>query len=660
MVDRRTTVRAAIALALLGPLLVGVAGPGAAPATAAVTPVTNPQITEKCGVDLTLVLDASGSVQQSNAVNQVRDAAEAFLDALSNTGSSARVTQFATVTEQLAPSTVVDDESLGPDGTLRGAIGGYYNPRPPRPAGVNFIDTRNQVNNSATNNQYTNWDGSLNQAADTTPDLVVYVTDGDPTAYDLDRASDPGDVGPPPDIRYGTSSSDTQTVDRAVEEANRVKTNGSRMLAVGVGNALSNSSSQQRLRQISGPQVVRDADLNDIESLNEVDVALVTDFDDLAAFLRSVVLAAVLAVADHPEAGADPGQCRVRARAGMGHDRHPAGADRQRVHLDPPRGWRRRLGDGGHRQQRVRPVPVGTDTTGGRLGRRGLGGTADPTTSRGDRGRTTTGSCAFKDEAGEVRTVTGELDLSDPDNPSFDLDPIGQEIGTCKVYNSYDYQPAIALSKVNTPTSLRGDLDPPATVTSDFEVTNPGNTPLANVAVTDDVCGAADPVPATGDNAGDTDSDGLLDVGETWQFTCTREVSTPDSTNPAGLNIVNTATASGSPPPVARSPTTATDDVDAFNPAITLTKLVNGEDVGDDRQRRRCVVHLPGGQHRQHASGQRGPRRRHPALRGTHQGSGRRPATVTTPSAWARRGPTAAPPSRPRTCTTSPASPRPR
>ena len=138
-------------MALIGPLLVGVAGPGAAPAMAAVTPVANPEITEKCGVDLTLVLDASGSVQQSNAVNQVRDAAEAFLDALSNTGSTARVTQFATVAEQLAPSTVVDDASLGPNGILRGAIGGYYNPRPPRPQGVNFIDTRNQVNNSATN-----------------------------------------------------------------------------------------------------------------------------------------------------------------------------------------------------------------------------------------------------------------------------------------------------------------------------------------------------------------------------------------------------------------------------------------------------------------------------------------------------------------------------
>ena len=114
------------------------------------TPVANPEITEKCGVDLTLARVVLVRCSSPN------DAAEAFLDALSNTGSSARVTQFATVTQQVAPSTVVDDESLGPEPSA-GAIGGYYNPRPPRPTGVNFIDTHNQVNNNVSNNQYTNW-----------------------------------------------------------------------------------------------------------------------------------------------------------------------------------------------------------------------------------------------------------------------------------------------------------------------------------------------------------------------------------------------------------------------------------------------------------------------------------------------------------------------
>ena len=77
--------------------LAALGGVGASPAHAAVTPVANPPIVERCGVDITLVLDASGSIQSSNAVNDVRDAADAFLDALSNTGSTARVTQFATL-----------------------------------------------------------------------------------------------------------------------------------------------------------------------------------------------------------------------------------------------------------------------------------------------------------------------------------------------------------------------------------------------------------------------------------------------------------------------------------------------------------------------------------------------------------------------------------
>ena len=68
-------------------------------------------------------------------------------------------------------------------------------------------------------------------------------------------------------------------------------------------------------------------------------------------------------------------------------------------------------------------------------------------------------------------------------------------------------------------------------------------------------------------------------MGETWQFTCTRGVSTPDSANPAGQRILNTAIASGSPPEGDPVTATATDDVDAFNPAITLTKLVNGADA---------------------------------------------------------------------------------
>ena len=105
-------------------------------------------------------------------------------------------------------------------------------------------------------------------------------------------------------------------LDRAVEEANVLKAAGTRMLAVGVGAAVTQPDSVARLIQIAGPQVVRD--VSAVTSLNQVDVAVVPDFDDLAALLRKVVTAAVLAVADHPQARPERGEHGVRARRRAG------------------------------------------------------------------------------------------------------------------------------------------------------------------------------------------------------------------------------------------------------------------------------------------------------------------------------------------------------
>ena len=91
-------------------------------------------------------------------------------------------------------------------------------------------------------------------------------------------------------VGYVPKAEGKAALSRAVEEANSVKSHGTRMLAVGVGTALSSTASQNRLKQISGPQAVKDADLNNVDSLNDVDVALVTDFDKLAALMRSLVL----------------------------------------------------------------------------------------------------------------------------------------------------------------------------------------------------------------------------------------------------------------------------------------------------------------------------------------------------------------------------------
>jgi len=72
------------------------------------------------------------------------------------------------------------------------------------------------------------------------------------------------------------------------------------------------------------------------------------------------------------------------------------------------------------------------------------------------------------------------------------------------------------------------------TITYTYTVTNPGNVPLSNVSVTDDV------IEQVTYQSGDTNGNGRLDVGETWIFTATYDVTAGDPTP-----LVNTAAAAG-------------------------------------------------------------------------------------------------------------------
>jgi uncharacterized repeat protein (TIGR01451 family) len=78
---------------------------------------------------------------------------------------------------------------------------------------------------------------------------------------------------------------------------------------------------------------------------------------------------------------------------------------------------------------------------------------------------------------------------------------------------------------------------PGDTVTFTFAVTNTGNAPLSDVAVTDDRC--APVTRATGDD--------LLDAGETWTFTCSKQIP-PDHRIGDENPIRNVATATGRDP----------------------------------------------------------------------------------------------------------------
>ena len=90
-----------------------------------------------------------------------------------------------------------------------------------------------------------------------------------------------------------------------------------------------------------------------------------------------------------------------------------------------------------------------------------------------------------------------------------------------------------------------------STVTWTYNVTDTGsNVPLSNITVADNIAGV-NPTPVTkagGFNTGDTNSDGLLEPGETWVFQATgtaiagqySNIGTATGTPPTGPNVTNT------------------------------------------------------------------------------------------------------------------------
>ena len=108
-----------------------------------------------------------------------------------------------------------------------------------------------------------------------------------------------------------------------------------------------------------------------------------------------------------------------------------------------------------------------------------------------------------------------------------------------------------------------------------YEVTNLGNGPISNVAVNDDVEGAATYV------SGDSNSDGLLDINETWIFSLTGVAAEGAYTNTGDVtgNGPDTTNPDGSTTPGAE--TTDNDPSNYFGaaPSIAVVKTVNGEDA---------------------------------------------------------------------------------
>ena len=82
--------------------------------------------------------------------------------------------------------------------------------------------------------------------------------------------------------------------------------------------------------------------------------------------------------------------------------------------------------------------------------------------------------CTVKNIDGTQSTVSGEF-TTPTTTPNFTLPVSAQQIITCSIFNSFNYAPGIALTKVDDPTVVRGDLADP--VLSTFSVDNTGRVP---------------------------------------------------------------------------------------------------------------------------------------------------------------------------------------
>lgn len=184
----------------------------------------NPALPQKCGLNVALVLDVSGSVSEYKS--SLQDAAKTITGGLAGTPSNIALFSFnASAPGSGYPNLGLTNVAGGVPSSVTGWINGL-----PNPTGS------------------TNWDRGLAQVAETSSayDLTVFITDGSPTSYNS-PAKGPGNL-----TRF-------REVEEAIFSANKLKTKAAtvagrtnRIVAVGVGSGVTSSAAALNLSAISG------------------------------------------------------------------------------------------------------------------------------------------------------------------------------------------------------------------------------------------------------------------------------------------------------------------------------------------------------------------------------------------------------------------------
>ncbi|MFW2380169.1 MAG: DUF7507 domain-containing protein, partial [Acidimicrobiales bacterium] len=145
-------------------------------------------------------------------------------------------------------------------------------------------------------------------------------------------------------------------------------------------------------------------------------------------------------------------------------------------------------------------------------------------------------------------TVTAVDSLGNPVDPA-------QDSATVEIVDS-----DIAVTKTADPLAIR----PGQLASYTYDVTTGTSTEsLSSVFLSDDACSPVGPVLTGGFNIGDSNTDSLLDPGETWQFTCATNLD---------VTTTNTVTAEGVDRLGSTATATATATVVVIDAAIAIDK----------------------------------------------------------------------------------------
>lgn len=181
-------------------------GPGVENFWAAKDRVPNPEIAQRCGLNIALVFDVSRSIGTTGLANS-KESGRAVVEALGGTpGTKLGIFSFGTYASTLSTGYDMQNETVQALDAING-----LRMAPPVIAGTNWEGALEQVNNSPVNY-----------------DVVYIITDGVPTTNnDREPGGDTGDVV------------HNQDIAKAVDQANALKDKGSRLelLAVGMGSS---------------------------------------------------------------------------------------------------------------------------------------------------------------------------------------------------------------------------------------------------------------------------------------------------------------------------------------------------------------------------------------------------------------------------------------